>query len=408
MPGDLLVAEWNHRRCLSRLLTSLVSLVQRLLEVNDGRRWRWPKNGQARSPVPRDAPGAADSGRSRRGEIVRGAGGMRRERGLTLIELLAVIAIIGILVALLMPAVQAAREAARRAECQSHMKQLSLAVLNYESAHQRLPASVVVDLDAGSTPNNGAWGVHGRILNYLEQASLYDKVNICVAWDYQAAIDGMRVPVYSCPSDPGAAEVRNPGNGKVQLYPTTYGFNQGTYFVYDPRTRKGGDGMFYPNSHLSLAAVKDGTTHTALAAEVRAWQPYLRNGGPSSAAAPGSAAEAEVIAASGAQFKNTGHTEWPDGRVHHTGFTTALLPNTVVPYTRDGQVFNVDFNSWQEGKSGINGRPSYAIITSRSYHPGSVLVAFVDGSVREISELIELRVWRAMGTRAGGEILEQL
>jgi hypothetical protein len=312
------------------------------------------------------------------------------------------------LVALLLPAVQAAREAARRAQCKNHMRQLSLAVLNYESAHQRLPASVIVDLDGNNTANNGSWGVHGRILSYLEQATLYDKVNISVAWDYQSAIDAMRIPVFSCPSDPEASRIRIPGTGKVRLYPTTYGFNQGTWFVYDPTLKIGGDGVFYPNSHLSLATIKDGTTHTALAAEVRAWQPYTRNGGPATMVPPNDVAEAAVIAASGAQFKNTGHTEWPDGRVHHTGFTTTLTPNSFVPYTVNGETFDVDFNSWQEGKSGIDGRPSYAVVTSRSYHPGSVLVAYVDGSVREVSELIDLRIWRAMGTRAGWEILGEL
>jgi prepilin-type N-terminal cleavage/methylation domain-containing protein len=333
---------------------------------------------------------------------------MKHNRGFTLTELLVVIAIIGILVALLLPAVQAAREAARRAQCKNHMRQLSLAVLNYESAHQRLPASVIVDLEANDTANNGSWGVHGRILSYLEQANLYDKVNISVAWDDQSAIDAMRIPVFSCPSDPEASRIRIPGKGKVRLYPTTYGFNQGTWFVYDPTLKTGGDGVFFPNSHLSLATIKDGTTHTALAAEVRAWQPYTRNGGPATIEPPNNVAEAALIAASGAQFKNTGHTEWPDGRVHHTGFTTTLTPNSFVPYTVDGETYDVDFNSWQEGKSGINGHPSYAVVTSRSYHPGSVLVAYVDGSVRELSELIDLRVWRAMGTRAGWEILDEL
>ncbi len=94
--------------------------------------------------------------------------------------------------------------------------------------------------------------------------------------------------------------------------------------------------------------------------------------------------------------------------MHHTGFTTTLTPNSFVPYTVNGETFDVDFNSWQEGKSGIDGRPSYAVVTSRSYHPGSVLVAYVDGSVREVSELIDLRIWRAMGTRAGWEILGEL
>jgi hypothetical protein len=107
---------------------------------------------------------------------------------------------------------------------------------------------------------------------------------------------------------------------------------------------------------------------------------------------------------SGAEYKDTGHTEWPDGRVHHTGFTAAMGPNTEVPYTAGGITVDADYNSWQEGKNGSDGNPTYAIITSRSYHPGLVITALADGSVRSIPETIELAIWRALATRAGREV----
>ena len=329
----------------------------------------------------------------------------RYRRAFTLIELLVVIAIIGMLVALLLPAVQMAREAARRTQCKNNLKQLALAVHNYEGTYRALPASAVVNLEVTVTGNNGSWGVHGRILHFLEQADLYRSVDINVAWDYQSAIDRLRIPVYSCPSDPGASNVRDPGGGKVHLHPTTYGFNLGTWFVFDPATRRGGDGAFYPNSHLRLGSFLDGTSNTLLAAEVKAWQKYMRNGGPSTTAIPNTATEAATIVASGAQSKSTGHTEWPDGRVHHTGFTATLTPNTFVPFTTGGQTVDADYNSWQEGRHGSAGHPSFAIVTSRSFHPGVVQAALVDGSVRTIAESIELATWRALATRAGGEVV---
>ncbi|RMF38916.1 MAG: DUF1559 domain-containing protein [Planctomycetota bacterium] len=330
-----------------------------------------------------------------------------RRTGFTLVELLVVIAIIGILVGLLLPAVQAAREAARRMSCQNNLKQLGLACHNYASAYKRLPPSAVIDFRQSGSSNNGSWGVHGRILPFLEQSNLYNQVDLTIGWDFQPAIDGLRIATYQCPSDPKAGIVRDPGQGRPHLWPTNYGFNMGTWFVFDPRTRRGGAGVFYPNSFLRFADVIDGTSNTLLAAEVRAWTPYWRNGGPPTTSIPNSIAEAAAIVASGVQFKSTGHTEWPDGRVHHTGFTTTLAPNTDLVQVHAGTTHHfVDYNSWQEGKNGANGNPSYAMITSRSYHTGVVQVSLVDGSVRSITENIDLKIWRSISTRAGGEVAQ--
>jgi hypothetical protein len=215
------------------------------------------------------------------------------------------------------------------------------------------------------------------------------------------------IPLFQCASDPKAPEVRDPGGGKMLLYATNYGFNLGTWFVFDPVTRKGGDGPFYPNSFLPLAKCTDGTSKTMAAAEVKAWTSYTRNGGPATTDIPNTVAEATAAAASGGQYKNTGHTEWPDGRVHHTGVTATMPPNTFVPYQTGGATVDADYNSWQEGKDGSSGQPTYAMITSRSEHPGLVQVVMLDNSVKTIADGIDLTVWRAMATRQGAEIVEE-
>lgn len=339
---------------------------------------------------------------------------VQKVRGFTLVELLVVIAIIGILVGLLLPAVQAAREAARRMSCGNNLKQIGLATHNYESAIKLLPPSACID---PTSTNNGSWSIHGRLLPYLEQNNLYDNINLSISWSNQPIISRFRVPVYFCPSDPRGDQLRDTSatgsTSGIFLYPTNYGFNFGTWFVFDPVTRNGGDGITFPNAKMKMASVTDGTSNTLLAAEVHAWASYTRNGGPPTTNTPSTIAEVQAAVASGLGDRllpegyGTGHTEWANSHCHHSGFTTTLTPNTRVPYTFNGVIHNnCDFNSRQEGSSTT--RASYAVLTSRSYHSGVVNVVLLDGSVRAIPNTIDLTTWRALGTRSGGEVAPNL
>src|SRR5690606_16631676 len=138
-----------------------------------------------------------------------------------------------------------------------------------------------------------------------------------------------RVPTLLCPSEPND-RTRIDGSGNPEHYPVTYGFNGGTWQVFDPATGRGGDGAFFPNSSTRPRDFTDGMTNTLCFADVKAFNPYLRDGGSGPATPPTSPA---AISGLGGSFKaESGHTEWVDGRTHQTGFTTTFTPNTVVPH----------------------------------------------------------------------------
>jgi prepilin-type N-terminal cleavage/methylation domain-containing protein len=331
--------------------------------------------------------------------------------GFTLVELLVVMAIIGVLAALLLPAVQQARETARRAQCKNNLKQIGLALHNYLASNRVLPPSFCIQPGTALGTNNGSWSIHGRLLPYLEQGSAYTKVRLDVPWDAQrhTGIPTMRIPTYLCPSEV-YDQVRLDSSGNPKVYPQNYGFNFGTWRVYDPATGRGSDGVFYVNSATRPASLTDGTSHTLAAAEVKAFTSYFRNTVDPGPAVPTAPADLAAFAG-GAQFKlgpntndNTGHTEWPDGRVHHSGITTVFTPNTFVECTHtDGRTYDIDYNSQQEGRSAT--QPTYAAVTARSYHPGLVNSLLMDGSCRAASDTIRLEIWRALGTRNSGEVI---
>lgn len=325
----------------------------------------------------------------------------QRRPGFTLIELLVVIAIIAILVALLLPAVQQAREAARRASCKNNLKQIGLALHNYLEVNSCFPPAGCYPGD--TTRVLKTWSAQARLLPYLEQAGLEDLIDWSITYEAQPEVTKQRVPTYLCPSE--INDTARP-DGALIHYPLSYGVNFGTWFAFDRNTNRYGDGAFGPNSKFGTEAFTDGTSNTLGVIEVKAWNPYFRNGqNPAAVGAP-IPNDPAAVAAFGGDFKtNSGHTEWVDGHLHQSGVTTTFTPNTVVPYSTGGANYDVDFTSCRESLAGCTTGVTYGVVTARSYHTGIVQALLMDGSVRSASENIDLMIWRRLGQRNDGQVI---
>ena len=346
---------------------------------------------------------------------------MRRSRpntsGFTLIELLVVIATIAILIALLLPAVQQSREAARRAQCKSQLKQFGVALYNYESSMQCLPpASVIVKL-ANGTIRTMDVSPFARLLPYFEQGNVYNMINLNADYNdptlsNKAAV-GRVIPFFLCPSEIRTDPIDHAKYGKIGG--VSYGFSMGDWYVWsgtngspagDPPTRS----AFGVNLNRQWRDFTDGVSNTLLMSEVKNYQPYIRDCGslsqinnpntiPSPDANPMTVAP--EYAGAGCTVLDNAHTQWNEIAVHHIGVTTAWTPNKITPGGPGNLYPDADLTSQRERIGG----PTYAAITSRSQHVGGVHSLLGDGSVRFISSTISGRVWRGLGTVAGGEIV---
>jgi prepilin-type N-terminal cleavage/methylation domain-containing protein len=321
----------------------------------------------------------------------------KRSRGFTLIELLVVITIIAILIALLLPAVQAVRNAARRVQCKNNLKQIGIALHNYLETYSVFPMSFAAD------PNSpgGEWSIHARLLPFIDQGMVSKQIDLRDAYSSpkNAVAKTHRVPIFLCPSEV-EDRARIDSSGTPIHYPVNYGFNGGTWNVWDNVTGQSGNGAFAPNTSMNTASFTDGMTATLAFTEVKAFTPYLRDGGNGGAVPPALTG----ISGLGGSFKTTsGHTEWVDGRIHQTGSTTTYTPNTRVPHLVDGVTYDIDYTSCREDKS-CNG-PTYAAVTSRSYHVGMVHSLLMDGSTRAISDSVDATTWRNLGSRNDNQVL---
>ncbi|MBM4004818.1 MAG: DUF1559 domain-containing protein [Planctomycetes bacterium] len=301
-------------------------------------------------------------------------GSFKCRRGFTLVELLVVIAIIGILVALLLPAVQAAREAARRIQCTNNLKQICLALHNYESSNQMFPPS--------RNPYPLVHSALARLLPYIEQGRLHD---LC---DYttpptsptNTAAARTQVKTFICPSDPMQGKIPS-----LAEFGSNYVANNGTGTISFGLLASG-DGMF-AQTYLAFKDVLDGTSNTAAFSESILGNDQISSGPKPSdprrevLEVPGGNDPTPAACDAGAgTWSGRRGGKWIDGHYGNTLYNHYYVPNV---------------KTWDCG----NGRHNKALSTARSYHPNGVNLTFVDGSVRFVENTISLEVWRNIATR---------
>jgi len=304
--------------------------------------------------------------------------------------LLVVIAIIAVLIALLVPAVQKVRESAARIQCVNNIKQLGLALHSYHDAYKVLPMGQSAALTGANNGNNKHEGWLLYILPYVDQVPMYN------AWQANRAtiptweipqrvfnLNGLAIDVYGCPSDPNRLQLAPTdvgGGGDAEGPSASYVGNAGST-VFGPTN--GGtnlNGVLYPQSTIKLIHISDGTSNTLLVSEI-ILGPMA---GATDAYSSGDRRGRIWNAYSGEQL-----------------FSTFNLPNSTVPDVAYG--CNQNFPPAPCTAVGTNPHGANYNQSARSYHSGGVNAAKCDGSVLFVSASVSLNVWQAAGTRNGGE-----
>jgi prepilin-type N-terminal cleavage/methylation domain-containing protein/prepilin-type processing-associated H-X9-DG protein len=353
-------------------------------------------------------------------------------RAFTLIELLVVIAIIGVLIALLLPAVQQAREAARRIQCTNNLKQMALAAMNFESVNNTLPPGVgpypVVDGGGGRAT------VAAQLLPYIEQRSMYAlfnfdrNLNLTGPTSFNDTAQTQIVNTFVCPSDPSSSKLlagtsqlgysnyfASIGNtAAMQIGTATWQDNNSSRFgifnylidTSQPRYLDAPTNTQFNREYnraiaTRLADITDGTSNTAMLAETKR-----------SRAVANTAAEIPI-----------------EDLINVYTITGDFMGNDLVTPPNDCRTFANQIRLRYRGQQYYRSLPSTGYYShtvppnyklwdcsnnanfnqvhgaTRSYHPGGVNVAFCDGSVKFIKDTVNPTNWRAVGTRAGGEVL---
>ena len=341
------------------------------------------------------------------GATLRGHGSTERRRetrrsaspAFTLVELLVVIAIIGILLALLLPAVQMAREAGRRAQCQNNLKQSGLALHNHEAAQGCFP-SAIEDKVTATFPTvaarNYRWSALAMLTPYLEQSVIYNRLNLNVPMYcpplypptniYPDNVEAVACDVntFRCPDDPQQRVVDGFG-------PTDYvacygsGANSGTYVQ--------ADGAFYVDSKTRIADVTDGLSNTVFFSES-----LIGNGTPDiplADALAGGQAKDVMVRLTTVPLSEPACSDNTKPVSHFRGQTWA-----------DGLAWSSGYNHWRTPNSPIPDCCSFLGVwkAARSHHPGGVNALRGDGGVAFIGDFIPLDLWRNLGARNDGQV----
>lgn len=328
-------------------------------------------------------------------------------RAFTLIELLVVLAIIGLLLALLLPAIAAARAAARRTQCRANLKQIGVALHSYHSAYQVLPFGAGADPTVDRTAPHRLYSAHSQLLPYLGYESAYNSINFLVrpffpdpdATASRLALDGpnataalIKIGLFLCPADTGSYEM-----DLRELHPwghTNYRSCNGSTW-----SAGNGDGLFGQISSTRFAAVTDGLAHTAAFSEkligdddrnrisplTDLWFDGSDHGDQEGLLQWCRALKPESTPGL-MQDSDTGQN-WLRANMNWTRYNHVELPNQKSCKNRLLTIFGVS-------------------MVATSNHSGGVNVLLADGSVHFISDQLELRIWRALGTISGQEPIE--
>lgn len=308
------------------------------------------------------------------------------KKGFTLIELLVVIAIIAILIALLLPAVQQAREAARRSSCKNNLKQLGLALHNYHETHRVFPSGMMNTI--ANWPEDPTLGASARggwfamILPFVDQAPLYD------VWSSEQSagtanlafsLRTQTVPAFMCPSDPESGKITTNGFAGNYLL-SGGGFIWGLEGTITDINGNRPTGIFYTRSSVRMRDITDGTTNTVMGSEIN-----LVN-------------DSDGTVASGCGSRDMRGLYW--NYVHMGSLIVTARP----PNSPAGDVMSWGGRNTDHAPL-TNCSNDNTVVVPRSRHTGGVHVVLADGSVRFVSDNIDTSLFQNLGTKSGGEVI---